>query len=81
MESLIFAMVITFLMNTPFGWLREGVKKYSPPWLLYVHFPIPFIIALRLRLGIPWKFAPVLILIAVLGQYVGAKFRRQMATA
>ncbi|RUM42159.1 MAG: hypothetical protein DSY34_02435 [Desulfurobacterium sp.] len=82
MESLIFATVITFLMNTPFGWLREGAKKFSLPWFLYVHFPIPFIIALRLRLGIPWKFAPLLILIAVLGQYVGARLRRrQMATA
>ena len=81
MEPLIFAIVITFLMNTPFGWLREGVKKFSLPWFLYVHLPIPFIIALRLRLGIPWKFAPLLILIAVLGQYVGARFiRRQMTT-
>ena len=80
MEFLVFATVITFLMNTPFGWLREGVKKFSLPWFLYVHFPIPFIIALRLRLGVPWKFAPLLILIAVLGQYAGARFRKKQMT-
>ena len=76
METLLFVMAITFLMNVPFGWLREGVRKFSPMWFLYVHFPIPFIIALRIGLGIEWKFAPLLILIAVLGQYVGARLRR-----
>jgi len=75
-ETLLFVMAITFLMNVPFGWLREGVRKFSPMWFLYVHFPIPFIIALRIGLGIEWKFAPLLILIAVLGQYVGARLRR-----
>ncbi|WP_456341619.1 hypothetical protein [Thermovibrio sp.] len=76
METLLLVIVTTFLMNVPFGWLREGVRKFSPMWFLYVHFPIPFIIALRIGLGIEWKFAPLLILIAVLGQYVGAKLRR-----
>jgi hypothetical protein len=76
LEKLLFVIVITFLINVPFGWLREGVRKFSPLWFLYVHFPIPFIIALRIGLGIDWKFAPLLILIAVLGQWVGAKLRR-----
>jgi len=77
MEAVIFVMVITFLLNVPFGWLREGVEKFSKQWFLYVHIPIPFIILMRIGLGVPWKFAPLLILIAVLGQYVGAKLRRQ----
>ncbi len=65
-------------MNLPFGWLREGVRKFSPMWFLYVHFPIPFIIAMRIGLGIEWKFAPLLILVAVLGQYAGARMRRSL---
>ena len=76
METLLVVLVITFLVNLPFGWLREGVKKFSPKWLFYVHFPIPFIIALRITLGVEWKFAPLLILVAVLGQWFGARMRR-----
>ncbi|WP_457678003.1 hypothetical protein [Thermovibrio sp.] len=80
METLLLVILITFLMNVPFGWLREGVRKFSPLWFLYVHFPIPFIIALRIGMGIAWKFAPLLILTAILGQFVGARLRRaQMA--
>ena len=77
MESLFLVAVVTFLLNLPFGWLREGVKKFSYLWFLYVHIPIPFIIAMRIGLGIPWKFAPLLILIAVFGQYVGARLRKR----
>ncbi len=81
LETLMFVVLITFFLNLPFGWLREGVRKFSFLWFLYVHLPIPFIIALRIGLGIPWKFAPLLIAVAVLGQFVGARLRRrQFAT-
>ncbi|RKQ63295.1 hypothetical protein C7457_0160 [Thermovibrio guaymasensis] len=79
MEKLLFVILVTLLMNIPFGWLREGVRKFSPLWFLYVHFPIPFIIAMRIGLGIEWKFAPLLILVAVLGQFIGARLRRAQA--
>ncbi len=77
MESLLFVILTTFIMNLPFGWLREGVRKFSPLWFIYVHFPIPFIIAMRIGFRIPWKFAPLLILIAVAGQFAGARLRRK----
>ncbi len=77
MEKLIFVITLTILLNVPFGWLREGTRKFSSLWFLYVHLPIPFIIALRIGLGIPWKFAPLLILVAVLGQFIGARLRRR----
>ncbi len=76
MEVLGLVILATVLLNVPFGWLREGVPKFSKLWFLYVHIPIPFIIAMRISLGIPWKFAPLLIALAVLGQYLGARFRR-----
>jgi len=76
-----FVIVATLLLNIPFGWLREGVPKFSGLWFLYVHIPIPFIIAMRIGLGVPWKFAPLLIAIAVFGQYLGARFRRSYFTA
>jgi hypothetical protein len=77
MEVVVFVALITFLLNLPFGWLREGVRKFSPQWFLYVHLPIPFIIAMRIGLGVPWKFAPLLIVIAIMGQFVGARLRRR----
>ncbi|ADU96308.1 hypothetical protein [Thermovibrio ammonificans] len=77
MDVVLFVIAVTFLMNLPFGWLREGVRKFSPQWFLYVHLPIPFIIALRIGLGVPWKFAPLLIVVAILGQAVGARLRRR----
>ncbi len=77
MEKLLFVVVFTLILNIPFGWLREGVRKFSFLWFLYVHFPIPFIVALRLGLGIPFKFAPLLIAVAVLGQFIGARLRRR----
>ncbi len=77
METLVTVIIATFFLNLPFGWLREGVRKFSPMWFLYVHFPIPFIIAMRIGLGIPWKFAPLLILVAVFGQFIGARIRRR----
>jgi len=77
LETLVTVIIATFFLNLPFGWLREGVRKFSPMWFLYVHFPIPFIIAMRIGLGIPWKFAPLLILVAVFGQFIGARIRRR----
>jgi hypothetical protein len=75
--KLLLVVLFTFLVNIPFGWLREGVKKFSPLWFLYVHFPIPFIVALRIYLGIELKYAPLLIAVAIAGQAVGAKLRRR----
>jgi hypothetical protein len=77
MESLILLFLLTFLINIPFGWLREGTKKLSPLWFLYIHAPIPFIIFLRISLGVAWKYAPLLIVVAVLGQLVGLRVRRK----
>ncbi len=76
MEVTLLVAAVTLILNLPFGWLREGVPKFSKLWFLYVHIPIPFIIAMRIGLGVPWKFAPLLIAIAVVGQYIGARFRR-----
>jgi len=76
MEKLTAIVFVTFLLNLPFGWLREGVKKFSAKWFAYVHAPIPLIVVMRIFAGISIKFAPILIAVAVAGQSVGARFRR-----
>ena len=67
-------LLFAFLVNIPFGWLRRNEKKFSFKWLLYIHLPIPFIIALRLWLKInPW-WIPAVIAVAVLGQVAGSRW-------
>ncbi len=73
--ELFIVMLATFLLNLPFGWLRVTVPKFSFRWFLYIHLPIPFIVALRLTLGIGFKYVPILIALAILGQLVGGKAR------
>ena len=68
-------LLFTFVVNLPFGWLRRKEKKFTFKWWLYIHLPIPLVIALRLWLGInPW-FIPLIIAVAVVGQIVGARLK------
>lgn len=69
--------LIAFLVNIPMGYIRENHPKFSLKWLLWIHASIPLIIYLRITLGIsPW-FIPVGILLAILGQIVGSRWRRR----
>lgn len=68
-------LLFTFLVNLPFGWLRRNEKKFTFKWWLYIHLPIPLVIALRIWLKInPWLI-PVIIAVAVAGQIVGARLK------
>ena len=70
-----FVLVFAFLINLPFGWLRRKEKKFSFKWFLYIHLPIPLIVALRIWLKInPWLI-PLVIAAAVAGQAVGARLK------
>lgn len=68
-----FLLVFTLLLNLPFGYLRAKSQKYSIPWFLYIHLPIPVIIFLRLTFGFNWKAIPFVVIAAVTGQYAGGK--------
>ena len=68
-------LLFTFLINLPFGWLRRNEKKFTFKWWLYIHLPIPLIIALRIWLQInPWLI-PLIIAVAVAGQAIGARLK------
>lgn len=70
-------LVLTVLLNLPFGYLRARSKKYSVPWFLYIHIPIPFIIFLRLSFGFDWKAIPLIVAAAVTGQFAGGRIWRK----
>jgi len=64
---------IVLLFNIPFGYWRANVKKFSLGWILSIHVPVPFIIALRFLSGLGFAFItyPVLVGAFFLGQLAG----------
>ena len=78
MQAMIIAVVLTFLVNLPFGFWRVGTRKFSLMWFLAVHGSVPIVVALRLGLGIPfhWTTLPPLVLAFFAGQIAGARMRR-----
>jgi hypothetical protein len=78
MTSLIAAVVLVSLVNLPFGWWREGLKKLSPLWFVAVHAPIPLIFVIRKLFELPWRLEtlPLFLLAYFLGQWLGGQARR-----
>jgi len=65
-------IAITFVFNIVCGIFR--VRQTKLKWkLFYIHIPIPLIAYLRITSGISWKYIPVLVIIAILGQFLGGK--------
>jgi len=67
---------IVFVFNLPFGYWRATVRKFSLQWILSIHAPVPFVIALRLFSGLGWQLMtfPVLVGAFFAGQFLGGKF-------
>lgn len=53
--NLLTVAALVFLLNIPFGYWRANVRKFSFPWVLSVHVPVPFVIALRLLSGMGFQ--------------------------
>lgn len=72
--------LIILLFNIPFGYWRANSNKLSKQWVLAVHLPVPFVIALRIFSGLGWKFItfPVLVGSFFLGQLIGGILHRRM---
>lgn len=77
MLKLMLVLLFTVAVNLPFGYWRQGLRKLSLPWFLAIHLPIPLVIALRIWLGIPYASVPFVIAAAVLGQWIGGRFRKK----
>ncbi|MFQ5456873.1 MAG: hypothetical protein ACE5FC_00260 [Myxococcota bacterium] len=69
------------LLNLPFGYWRGGVEKFSRPWFLAIHVPVPFVILMRVTSGLGWQLAsfPIIVGAFFLGQFLGGKLRRRGA--
>ena len=69
---------VILLVNLPCGYWRQGVARFSLPWFLAIHIPIPIVIGLRwvTGLGFHWSTYPIIILAYMTGQHLGARWRR-----
>ncbi len=63
------------LLNIPLGYLREGQRKFSLAWFVYVHLSVPLIAWLRIANHVTSWLIPFFILCAVAGQIVGGRVR------
>ncbi|MGL5682316.1 MAG: hypothetical protein ACRDDZ_04570 [Marinifilaceae bacterium] len=59
--------------NILLGRFRKRYDKFTVRWWLLIHASIPLIIPARMWLDIPHSYAPLFILLAVTGQYIGAR--------
>lgn len=73
------AGAIVALLNLPFGYWRAGTTKFSLPWFLAVHAPVPLVVAIRFLAHLGWHFItfPVLVGAFFAGQFVGGYLRRR----
>lgn len=64
-------------VNVPFGFWRAGTRRFSIPWFMAVHLPIPLAVGLRLVSGLGWRLATIPLLVGayVAGQYLGGVLR------
>jgi len=71
---------IVLLLNIPFGYWRENVRKFSLQWILAIHLPVPVVIALRIFSKLGWHFVtfPVLIGAFFTGQFVGGYLHKRL---
>lgn len=78
MIELTAAIGLVFLVNLPFGWWREGLRKFSGGWLLAVHAPVPLVFVIRHLLGLPWRLQTLPLFLAAYfaGQWLGGRARR-----
>ncbi|BAD85522.1 hypothetical membrane protein, conserved [Thermococcus kodakarensis KOD1] len=69
-------LIITFLVNIPFGFWRTHAKRSGSrlEWALAVHLPVPLVIVLRRLAGLSWNASGIpFILIFVLAYFLGQR--------
>lgn len=64
---------MSYILNVPMGALRTHTRKLSLAWFLCVHATIPVIYFGRMFSHLDFKYVPIFITGAVLGQIWGGK--------
>ena len=64
---------LTVMLNLFFGFLRNRTRKFSLAWFLCIHLPIPLIFAARVSSHLSYRYIPVFVGAALIGQILGGK--------
>ena len=75
--TLIGIILLAIAINLPLGYLRQKCEKFSFAWYFYVHISIPAIIYLRVKGGFNWRFIPLTLVGAFVGQYIGGVLQKK----
>ena len=65
--------IIAFALNLFFGYFRGKQKKFSFKWFLYIHLPIPLVVFARVFTHLDFRYIPIFLFAAVVGQIIGAR--------
>lgn len=65
--------MLTVIVNLPFGYFRRRSRRFSFKWFLYIHIPIPVIFLARVLSNLDFRYIPLFILAAVIGQFWGGR--------
>jgi len=77
MVSEVLALLLTFLVNLPFGYWRSSTKKkLSKEWFIAVHAPVPIVFLLRYFSNAPLYHIPIFVILFFAGQSIGGRFRK-----
>jgi hypothetical protein len=68
--------VAALTVNLPLGYLREGTRKLSLMWFVYVHLSVPVIAYLRISNHVSAWAIPPFVVCALIGQIAGGRMRR-----
>ncbi|MCZ7385165.1 MAG: hypothetical protein O8C63_10525 [Candidatus Methanoperedens sp.] len=71
-------MLVVFLINLPFGYVRGNAARFSKKWMMAVHIPVPFVFLLRIFSGLGLAAIPLLVISDIAGQIAGGKLRKRM---
>jgi hypothetical protein len=77
MSSLGTVAIVVLVVNLPFGFWRAGVKRFTLPWFVAVHAPVPLVVGLRVLSGLGWQLStvPALAGAFLAGQFFGGRLR------
>ena len=79
MKLLIISLIV-LIINIPFGYWRANVKKFSLQWILAIHLPVPFIVGLRILLGLGFEYYTYIFIIFAFfaGQKIGSVLHKKL---
>lgn len=64
---------LALVLNLFFGYFRGKQRKFSFKWFLYIHLPIPLLVFARLYSHLDYRYIPLFLFAAVVGQIIGAR--------